>query len=84
MRTIEEAIAEETCRYVGACIAVMELRHAGAKSEVVEFAMHIAHIRRLAVQRLRHRVVTQHEAVRAATPSVHAYADLDGYSMPMR
>ena len=49
MRTIEEAIAEETGRYVAAC---------------ADHLRHLAHIRRLALQRLRHQVVTEHEALR--------------------
>lgn len=38
-----------------------------------------AHKHYEAIRRLRHLALTPREALCAATPSVHAYADLDGY-----
>lgn len=75
MRTIEQAIQEEAQRYVGAC------RQAATVPDPLCLGIfqRRAHIHALAIRRLRHHVVTPHEALCAATPSVHAYADLDGY-----
>ncbi len=62
MRTIEEAIQEETKRYVETCLMVGEFR--ATATERVRLA-HRAHIQRLAIQRLKHHVVTPHEALKA-------------------
>lgn len=85
MRTIEQAIQEETQRFVETCrkaaTAVKEDQSGEALAPPsVRRLVHKAHIHALAIRRLRHHVVTNHEAVCAATPTVHAYADLDGYS----
>lgn len=89
MRTIEQAIQEETRQYVLTCSGIARCRAyiRGADDYLASHAMEDlpalerrAHIHALAIKRLRHYVVTDHEAVCAATPTVHAYADLDGYS----
>lgn len=84
MRTIEQAVSEETRRYVDACMAAQkamldDTSGAPVAPASVRNALHKAHIHALTLRRLRHHVVTAHEAACAATPSVHAYSDLDGY-----
>ena len=85
MRTIEQAIADEADRYLIACRVLVMARENERTRRFTLIAASVSrmerrvHIHAMALRRLRHYVITPHEAVCAATPSTHAYSDLDGY-----
>lgn len=71
--SLSEAIAQMTTRYLAACYLSSDPFAGGFGPAYWQRARHR---RYRALCRLRHRLVTEHEALLAATPTVHAVSHL--------